>query len=69
MIICITTWERNPRTGKDELIVSHGVDLDTDHAVTLPCQTPQSLGAVFDPELREFVLPTPQPLPKSHARL
>lgn len=59
MIIVITCKARNFRTGREELIVSHGVDEDTGKTVILPCETPESIGATFDPELREYVLPCP----------
>lgn len=56
MIIVIVTKERNPRTGRTEEIVSHGVDADTGKPVILPCESPQAIGAVFDSEIGEYVL-------------
>lgn len=56
MIIVIVTKERNPRTGRMEEIVSHGVDADTGKTVILSCESPQAIGAVFDSEIGEYVL-------------
>jgi len=33
------------KTGRQEFVVSHGVDLDTDKTVILPCVHPSELGA------------------------
>jgi hypothetical protein len=35
MIVVIVTKETNPRTGRKQSIVSHGVDLDTGKTVIL----------------------------------
>lgn len=59
MIVVVTTKEKNERTGREELIVSHGVDVDTGRMVILPCEPPQSLGATFDENLGEYVLESP----------
>lgn len=56
MVIVIVTTEKDPKTGKPRQVVSHGVDSDTDKAVILPCETPASIGAQWDPEIGEFVL-------------
>ena len=56
VIIVITTKERNPRTGREQVVVSHGIDMDTDRTVILPCEPPEALGAVFNPEMGEYVL-------------
>lgn len=56
MIVVIVTKETNPRTGREQSIVSHGVDLDTGKAVILPAEAPESIGAVLHPELGQFVL-------------
>ncbi|GAB0154423.1 hypothetical protein [Marinobacterium sp. BA1] len=55
-ITLITMYEKNPKTGKDELIVSHGLD-DFMRVVILPTEHPASLGAVFDDDIREWILP------------
>lgn len=60
-ILVITTMEPNPKTGRMELVASHGVDLDTDRAVVLSCDHPQALGARVDPEMGEWVIPDPAP--------
>jgi hypothetical protein len=56
VVIVIVTTEKDPKTGKPRQVVSHGVDSDTDKAVILPCETPASIGAQWDPEIGEFVL-------------
>ena len=58
MVIVITTKERSEQTGAIEIIASHGVDSETNKTVILPCSTPERLGAVFDKELGEYVLPS-----------
>ena len=51
MILCITDWcpvldRYGHPTGRKELLVSHGFDLDNyDRAVILPCEHPSQLGA------------------------
>jgi hypothetical protein len=55
-ITLITMYEKNRSTGKDELIVSHGLDEEM-RVVILPTEHPASLGAVFDEEMREWILP------------
>lgn len=57
MIIVIVTHERNERTGRQERIVSHGVDDHTGQTVILPCETPERIGAIFHREIGEYVLP------------
>ena len=57
MVVVIFTKQRNPRTGQMEQIASHGVDTDTNRAVTLPSISAQELGAVFNRDLTEYVLP------------
>ena len=65
-IICITGifpifGSRGEHTGRTEFVVSHGIDEDTNRHVILPSEAPQRLGAVFDDELKEWVLDPPQP--------
>lgn len=57
MILVITVKVRNERTGREELVVSHGVDARTDRTVILPCEPPERIGAVFMAEIGEYVLP------------
>lgn len=56
MIIVITSKERNARTGRDEEVVSHGIDATTGKTVIMSCDPIERIGARFDPELREYVL-------------
>lgn len=58
MIIVIANTEKNQKTGRDQIIVSHGIDSDTGRNVILPQETPERLGAVFDPSLGEYILPS-----------
>lgn len=56
MIIVITHFERNERTGDLEIIVSHGINTEDDSYVNLPSLKPEQVGAKYDPEVGEFVL-------------
>lgn len=56
MIIVITNKEKNERTGLDEVIVSHGIDLATGKVIILPCATPSRIGATYDAGVGEYVL-------------
>lgn len=56
MIVVITINERNQRTGRDELVVSHGIDEATGKTVILPCEPPERIGAIFNAEFGEYVL-------------
>ena len=62
MIIVITGWFQELDyyglpTGKERLLVSHGVDTETDKLVILP-QVPieEMSGLQFDPNIGEYVL-------------
>lgn len=57
MIIVITVKERNSKTGREEVIVSHGIDEVSGRTVILPCERPEVLGAVWNASLGEYVLP------------
>lgn len=67
MIVVIVDRCHNARTGKSELIVSHGVDQETGQTHVLPNVHPHELGATMDEELGEYVMPTapstPEPKP------
>ena len=57
MIVIITTLEKDRKSlyyGK--LVASHGYNTDDDKLVALPCETPESLGAKYDPKIGEWVL-------------
>jgi hypothetical protein len=56
MIIVITTREKNPKTGRIEIIVSHGVESGSLKNIVLPNETPASIGAVYDSDLGEYIL-------------
>lgn len=55
-ILVITTNVTNKKTGKTELVVSHGIDLSTGRNVVLPTDPPKELGAVWSNEYQEYVL-------------
>lgn len=57
-VVVIFNSERDPRTGRQTLIASHGFDQDSGTAVTLPPVSPEALGARLDPLLGEYVLDT-----------
>jgi hypothetical protein len=56
MIIVICFKERDSKTGRIRTVVSHGVDDHTGRTVILPCDTPEDIGAVFDPSIGEYVV-------------
>ncbi|OGT88585.1 MAG: hypothetical protein A2286_02685 [Gammaproteobacteria bacterium RIFOXYA12_FULL_61_12] len=56
VILVITHTERNSRTGRKEIVASHGIDPDTGMMAILPSEPPEKLGAVFDLEIGEFVI-------------
>jgi hypothetical protein len=60
MITVITMYEENPETGKEELVVSHGVE-ELGRNVCLPSEHPSQIGAVYDERLMEYVLPDTPP--------
>lgn len=69
MMVVIVDKEIDKRTGKEVLIVSHGVNQETGETVVLPCVSPQEIGARLDMSLGEYVLdekadPAPTPFPK-----
>lgn len=55
-ILVITTMEYNKKTGRKEIIISHGVDLATGKNVILPTERPEAIGAVFSEAYGEYVL-------------
>ena len=61
MIVLITHWVRDEDIhgipyGDKKLRVSHGINLDTDKVIITSNEHPESMGAVFDPELMEWVI-------------
>ena len=56
MIFVVANKERDARTGRDVVLVSHGVDVASGQVVNLPNVRPEELGATFDLELGEYVL-------------
>lgn len=56
MIIVIVIEERNERTGRMQKVVSHGIDEATGQTVIMSCGTPESVGAVFDHDIGEYVI-------------
>lgn len=61
-VVVITTWETDSK-GKKVLMVSHGVDVN-DRVVILPTCHPADLGAVFDQQRQEWVLPGTKDVPR-----
>ena len=55
-ILVIAVRERNEKTGCMETIVSHGVDLVSGENVVLPNLPPAEVGAVWAPEVGEYVI-------------
>ncbi|MGF7192267.1 hypothetical protein JOE11_005345 [Robbsia andropogonis] len=56
MIIVITFRQKNQRTGREEILVSHGIDASTGRNVILPIESPGQIGAKFCPEMGEYVI-------------
>lgn len=56
MIIVVLYEERNQKTGRKEVIVSHGIDEHTMKTIVLPQVSVKELGARFDNERGEYVL-------------
>jgi hypothetical protein len=60
-ILCVTCMSQDEDglhnlIGPKKLVVSHGVDLETDKHVILPNEHPSILGALWDENLREYVI-------------
>lgn len=56
MFIVITTTEKDEATGKESLIASHGVDVDTGVKIILPPEHPLDIGATFDTDQQCWVV-------------
>lgn len=56
MIVVIVVKEKNERTGRVETVVSHGVDYRTGKLVVMSGDSPESVGAVFNKEIGEYVV-------------
>lgn len=56
MIIAITVYLRNEKTGLKSLVVSHGIERESGRQVVLPCEHPKDIGAIWNAELREWVI-------------
>ena len=59
MIIVIAEESINPKTGRKEVLVSHGVNIDNGKNVVLPQVSLKEIGAIYNSELEEYVLPEP----------
>ena len=55
MIVCITTTDRDTH-GRPRLVVSHGIDTKTDKVVILSSDPPETIGAVWDNDMGEWVI-------------
>lgn len=55
-LIVIVVKERNPKTGRVEEVVSHGIDYTTGRTVVLSSDSPKLIGATFDADIGEYVL-------------
>ena len=55
MIVCTTTIEEDPVSGKEIEIVDRAWRLETGEAVVLPGEPPRDLGFSYDPELTLYV--------------
>lgn len=59
-IIVVTCFETSGYNKAKKLVASHGVDEDSGKSVCLPGEHPSLLGASFDPEIGEWVIPNKQ---------
>lgn len=50
-------------TGETELLTDYAFDEDTGKVVIVPPEHPRTLGAVFDHEIGEWVIPEKKPQP------
>jgi len=57
MVMLIVNREEDPGNGRLQLVVSHGIDMETDEVVVMPPVHPRETGAMFDMRLGEWVLP------------
>jgi hypothetical protein len=57
----ITYREENPRTGRIEELVSHGINLATDRMLITSNDRPEDMGAFFDNEVGEWILDESRP--------
>ena len=58
MIVVITNQEINPQSGRKEIMVSHGMDLETDQPVVLPNYPLSCFNVAYNSKLGEYVLHT-----------
>lgn len=61
----VTCWEKNPKTGLIEEVVSHGINASSGRTVILPLETPQFLNAKFDPSGHGWYLTLDTPSKRS----
>ena len=54
--ICIVGNDTDPRTGRKQLVISHGIDEETLCNVPMPQVHPAELGAKFDMRIGEYVI-------------
>ena len=55
-IMVVVVPERNTKTGRMENIVSHGINMETDKMVIMSGGSPESIGAVFDKAVGEYMI-------------
>lgn len=55
-ILVVTTVEYNEKSRRNERLVSHGINMETDEVVVMPCEPVERSGAVFDSDLGEYVI-------------
>ena len=56
MILVIVEKEINEVTGREQLVVSHGVDEVSGKVIVMPPVDPREVGAVFCAERHEYVI-------------
>lgn len=54
--ICIVENETDQKTGRKQLVVSHGIDEETLRSIPMPQVHPAELGAKYDLSIGEYVI-------------
>ena len=61
MILVITHREIDKRTGREVVLVSHGVDMDTGRNVVMSQETPRAIGAEWSNDIGGYILSNSEP--------
>jgi len=56
MIVLVVVTEVDEETGRESKVASHGIDCHTGKNVIVQCERPERLGAVWHPQMQEWVI-------------